>query len=602
MENKINDIANYLNEKYDYMVNNNLPVLMLDAMNIEEERIALNLIDKNPNLKYIQVGHIVPQILLQRYKKIDNKDSLIKAIKNEYALKLYDDVINHSNELLRSSFNKEILVILIKALIKKEYYKQAINYLMVLQTVYDNLGINTNINILITEIRNNSPYIQSLVNNFNYATIINNNLYTYIISEYQKILKEGKSYIVLPTELSDGISKQEVKEICKSFEALSSFRVFKDTKDAHVVIMCKQKQEFDKHQVLQELDYNYKIRAYKKCIKLLNILIGYLDNSANGLSKAANYFGKLGYSYAGLNMYKESKESFTISEGLNRKLNLPYSHQEILKKIDKNEKDYNYLKAKYEEMVSQNLLYVPLEINYFYNSKNINNSKWLRVNNRLYLKPFNDSYTKKYDVGDAYSLYYSKHYNEALDKTISCIKGTNNIVFLTRLYRLLGMIYLQLSNLSLAIYYSSFALELAIQSENEYLIKDAMELFFKVKNEYNQNEEAKKITNFTLKDFEEEHNEDLEKIAWLIAGTKFKIESLQKRFNLSQEDMQIINLILAKEYYIQSDYTKGDYYFKLVEKSNGKTSKVKKMMMDIQSKKQFYKNRIEEARVLTKKM
>ena len=369
-----------------------------------------------------------------------------------------------------------------------------------------------------------------------------------------------------------------------------------------MVIIRNQKQEFDKKQVLKELDYNYKIRAYKKCIKLLKTLIGSLDNSVNSLTKAANYFGKLGYSYANLNMYKEAKESFIVSEGLNRKLNLPYSHKEILEKIDQNEKDYNYLKAKYEEMVSQNLLYIPLDINYFYNSKNINNSKWLRVNNRLYLKPFNDFYTKKYDVDDAYSLYYSKHYKEALDKTISCINGTNNIVFLTRLYRLLGMTYLQLTNLSLAIYYSSFALELAIQSENEYLIKDAMELFFKVKNEYNQNEEAKRITNFTLKDFEEEHNEDLEKIAWLIAGTDFKVESLQKRFKLSQEDMQIINLILAREYYIQSNYSKGDYYFKLVERSKGKTSKVKKMMMDIQSKKQFYKNRINESIVLTKKI
>lgn len=65
-----------------------------------------------------------------------------------------------------------------------------------------------------------------------------------------------------------------------------------------------------------------------------------------------------------------------------------------------------------------------------------------------------------------------------------------------------------------------------------------------------------------------------------------------KEYKLSINDLNIIKLSLAKEYYKRALYTNGDKYVKEVERQKDKSKEVKKFIDEVKKNKLFYKNRV----------
>ncbi len=599
---KTDDIQAFLIQKYDYMVMNNLSILLLDNISIEEENIIKSLLNKESNFKCFTVGKIVPQLVLQRYEELDDRLSLIKYIKNQYRAKLYQDVVINSKKLLRNIYHKDILIILIKALVKLNNFDEALYYLNILAADYDELGINTNINEIIKAIKEHNPNLNAIINNFYDVNKINLSLYDEILEMLNLNSKNEKCYIVLSNNSNPNSTNRDIKELSKFFNQIRSFQIYKNTDKQETIVIKTCDKPINKDEILTKIDESLAKKDYLEANRLINIIISALNNSMYGLRQTAKYFSKLGYNYNSLGMYTDAKECFLISEGINQKLNLPYSQKSILEKVEANKNEADYLNAKQEEMKQKGLLYLPLERETIYKKYLDTKYKILKLDNKFYMLPPREYYIEKKDILEVHEYYDNGFYQKALDKIKMCLKSLSvNPYVLLHNYHLLGKIYMKLEEYGLATYYLSFALKIASNIKNDYYINIISNLLLKAEKLYYSSENAKAITDFTLKEFEEEHNNQLEKIACLLIGTEYKIEDLQEKYNLSVEDIQIINLIIAREYYTNADYINGDYYFKLVEKSKGKTIKVKKMFADIQSKKLFLKNRKAEAIILSKK-
>ena len=64
-----------------------------------------------------------------------------------------------------------------------------------------------------------------------------------------------------------------------------------------------------------------------------------------------------------------------------------------------------------------------------------------------------------------------------------------------------------------------------------------------------------------------------------------------KEFNLTDEQIDFIKLIYAREFYKQGEIEKGDYYLKSVEESSGKTSDVTRLCLEARTNKRFFQYR-----------
>lgn len=78
-----------------------------------------------------------------------------------------------------------------------------------------------------------------------------------------------------------------------------------------------------------------------------------------------------------------------------------------------------------------------------------------------------------------------------------------------------------------------------------------------------------------------------------LVDSGISIEEACNIYNLTDEDINIIYLILAKKCYAEERYISGDSYFKVVEKSPNKTDFVKWLLNEVRKNKKFYKNRVE---------
>ena len=85
--------------------------------------------------------------------------------------------------------------------------------------------------------------------------------------------------------------------------------------------------------------------------------------------------------------------------------------------------------------------------------------------------------------------------------------------------------------------------------------------------------------------------DNLDEILDKIINKKYNIEEVQKEYGLSINDLNIVKLSLAKEYYKKTLYTNGDKFVKEVEKQKDKSKEVKRFIEEIKKNKLFYKNR-----------
>lgn len=83
----------------------------------------------------------------------------------------------------------------------------------------------------------------------------------------------------------------------------------------------------------------------------------------------------------------------------------------------------------------------------------------------------------------------------------------------------------------------------------------------------------------------------IEDIAYFIQGENIVLDEAIKKFKLTSEDLLIIKLIYARSYYAEEMYLLGDIQVQEVEKHKDKTSRVLKLLNEVRTNKQFYKNR-----------
>lgn len=84
--------------------------------------------------------------------------------------------------------------------------------------------------------------------------------------------------------------------------------------------------------------------------------------------------------------------------------------------------------------------------------------------------------------------------------------------------------------------------------------------------------------------------ENFDEINEYISESKLSIEQAVQQLNLSPEEMNIVKLIYAREYYRQRNFEQGDQLLKSFEKSKNRTKTTNKLCEEIRRNKRFYQN------------
>lgn len=80
----------------------------------------------------------------------------------------------------------------------------------------------------------------------------------------------------------------------------------------------------------------------------------------------------------------------------------------------------------------------------------------------------------------------------------------------------------------------------------------------------------------------------IEEVASLVRQNAYPVEEACKKLNLSLEEYSLINLVCARDSYLDNQEKVGDQYLKKVERSKNKTEPVKKFLNQVRDNKKFY--------------
>ncbi len=83
----------------------------------------------------------------------------------------------------------------------------------------------------------------------------------------------------------------------------------------------------------------------------------------------------------------------------------------------------------------------------------------------------------------------------------------------------------------------------------------------------------------------------LDEIIDYIQSNHLDIETAGKKLNLTNEQIDFVKLIYAREFYKQGDIDKGNAYLKSVEETRGKTSEVTRLCLETRTNKKFFQYR-----------
>lgn len=187
--------------------------------------------------------------------------------------------------------------------------------------------------------------------------------------------------------------------------------------------------------------------------------------------------------------------------------------------------------------------------------------------------------------------YKEGNYDECIKKCLQILQLSDNPKQVV--YSKLGLAYMKNWQTSLAIDYLTIANDLA---KKENLHFDYSELLAILKGDILK-EDRKPYFKMTQEDFDYNDVNDYYGIDNFLEINSFIIESgldietAGENFGLSLEEIDIIKLIYAREFYTEGNYDKGDIFLKSVERSKNKTAKTKKIFEEIKTNKRFYQNR-----------
>lgn len=200
--------------------------------------------------------------------------------------------------------------------------------------------------------------------------------------------------------------------------------------------------------------------------------------------------------------------------------------------------------------------------------------------------------------------------NDAYEKGdyTACINGYLQLLQIGNpyaiIYSRLGFSYMKKRKIDKAIDYLTVATHL---NKKENKNRDFTELIDRLKNPLKP-DEIKPYFKMTLDDFENDVEENygignLDEITSYILENELDVETACSKLNIPTDQIDIIRLIYAREYYSQGDYEKGDQFLKTVERSKNKTKFTAKLYEEIRRNKRFYINRSnEESKKLSLKL
>lgn len=180
---------------------------------------------------------------------------------------------------------------------------------------------------------------------------------------------------------------------------------------------------------------------------------------------------------------------------------------------------------------------------------------------------------------------------EIFKKLLTTANLTNSFI-----YAKVGLSYMALGDKDEALDYLKIANILNIEQNKKYNLDGLIkEICNKYANSGYRYMEEKNEVEMNLEDFIDNNTnygiENLNEVAIFILENKMDFKEAKEKFDLSSEEINIIKLIFARDYYTKEYYDMGDKYFREVEKNKDKTKRVNKLLSEIKRDRNFYKNR-----------
>lgn len=180
-----------------------------------------------------------------------------------------------------------------------------------------------------------------------------------------------------------------------------------------------------------------------------------------------------------------------------------------------------------------------------------------------------------------------------------CIACYRKLLYVARpnpnIYAKLGLAYMKKNQLKKAVEYLTISTELSKEIDGTF---DFTELIAKLTGKAPQQEEAKPKFQMREEEFTTEENyygvQYIAEVSQLVFAEGMSLEEACRKFNYDLNQMNVIRLIYAEEYYSAGDYDAGDKLVKTVNSSKNKSKRVKSILERVIARKKFYKNRPKE--------
>jgi len=214
---------------------------------------------------------------------------------------------------------------------------------------------------------------------------------------------------------------------------------------------------------------------------------------------------------------------------------------------------------------------------------------------RIVLK-YNDldyeDFDEKILISEALDDYRNGNYEDCLNKEIKILETSTDQKSAN--YSLIGLSYMKLFKIDEAIKYLTVANYLAKQENSG---KDFGDLLLRLRDEIDY-DDIKPRVKMRQSDFINDNVnfygiKDFDKINEYICESGLDVETACQNLNMTEEDIDIVKLIYAREYYTLGNKEKGELFLKSFERSKEKTNKTIKIYNYIQKSKKFYKSRFE---------
>ena len=213
----------------------------------------------------------------------------------------------------------------------------------------------------------------------------------------------------------------------------------------------------------------------------------------------------------------------------------------------------------------------------------------------VYRPKIKERYNFKELLIKAGEAYINKNYQECVDINLLLLKLSKTPMAKT--YIKLGLSYVKLHDKESALKYLTIANDLAHKEEGNTF--DCSNLIFALQGGFDS-EESRAISKIHMSenDFDSDNLNDyfgfenFYEINDYIAESELDLESACEQLEMTPEEINILRLVYAREYYIMSNFKTGDLFLNTVERSKDKTPRIKKLIKEIREGRKFYQTRI----------